>query len=254
MLTKPFALLTLGTLPLLAACGGSEPPPPPPQSTQAAKPAAAAPAGGATASISGKISFEGQVPPGDKVKLTAECKALNPSGLERQAVKVKDGGLADVYVYVKGPVSGSFPAPTTPVVLDQKGCTYVPHIVALQVGQPLAIRNDDEMLHNIHPRPNVNPEFNVGQPRKGMESVKTFEKPELKITVGCDVHPWMRSYIHVAANPFFAVTAEDGTFTIKNLPAGEYEVEAIHEKLDTQTGKVTVKAGEAAKLDLTFKG
>ena len=254
MLTKPFALLTLGTLPLLAACGGSEPPPPPPQPAQAAKPAAAPAGGGATGSISGKVSFEGQVPPGDKVKLTPECKALHANGLERQSIKVKDGGLADVYVYVKSPVSGSYPAPTTPVVLDQNGCTYVPHVVALQVGQPLTIRNSDEMLHNIHPRPTVNAEFNIGQPRKNMESTKTFDKPELMITVGDDVHPWKRCYISVAPNPFFAVTAEDGSFTIKNLPAGEYEIEAIHEKLDKQTGKVTVKDGEAAKLDLTFKG
>jgi plastocyanin len=256
MLTKPFALLTLGTLPLLAACGGSEPPAPAPKPAAPAKPAAAAPAGGggATASISGKISFEGQAPAGDKIKLTPECKALHANGLERQAVKVKDGGLADVYVYVKSPVSGSYPAPTTPVVLDQTGCTYVPHVVALQVGQPLAIRNDDEMLHNIHPRPTTNAEFNIGQPRKGMESTKTFDKPEVMITVGCDVHPWMRSYISVASNPFFAVSAEDGSFSIKNLPAGEYEVEAVHEKLGKQTGKLTVKDGEAGKLDLSFKG
>jgi plastocyanin len=253
MLTKSLALVTLGTLPLLVACGGSEPPAPPP--TQAAQPAKpAAPAGGATASISGKISFEGQAPAGDKIKLTPECKAMHPNGLERQAVKVKDGGLADVYVYVKSPVSGSYPAPTTPVVLDQNGCNYSPHIVALQVGQSLTIRNSDEMLHNIHPRPTLNTEFNIGQPRKGMESSKTFDKAEVMIPVGCDVHPWMRSYISVAANPFFAVTAEDGSFTIKNLPAGEYEIEAVHEKLKTLTAKVTVKDGEAAKLDLTFKG
>jgi len=255
MLTKPLALLTLGTLPLLVACGGSEPPAPPPtQPAQAAKPAAA-PGGGATASVSGKISFDGQAPAADKVKLTAECKALHPNGLERLAVKVKDGGLADVYVYVKSPVSGSYPAPTTAVVLDQNGCTYLPHIVTLQVGQPLTIRNSDDMLHNIHPRPKTNAEFNIGQPKKGMEQTKTFfDKPEVMIPVGCDVHPWMRAYISVASNPFFAVSAEDGTFSIKNLPAGEYEIEAVHEKLGSQTGKVTVKDGEAGKLDLAFKG
>jgi hypothetical protein len=254
MLTKPLALLALGTLPLFVACGGSEPTQPAVPAAQPAKPAA--PAAGATASISGKVSFEGQPPPSEKVKVSADpkCLALHPQGLEKQPVKVKDGGLADVYVYVKSPVGGSYPAPATPVVLDQNGCNYSPHIVALQVGQPLLIRNSDETLHNIHPRPKENAEFNIGQPRKGMESTKSFEKAELMIPVGCDVHPWMRSYISVAAHPFFAVTGEDGSFSIKDLPAGEYEVEAIHEKLGNQTGKVTVKAGEAAKLDLAFKG
>jgi plastocyanin len=253
MLTKTLALLTLGTLPLLTACGGSEPPPPSTPPVEAAKPAA--PAGG-SGSITGKISFEGQAPAAEMVKVTADpkCVTMHPKGLEKQPIRVKDGGLADVYVYVKGPVAGSYPAPTTPVLLDQNGCNYSPHIVALQVGQPLTIRNSDDTLHNIHPRPKENPEFNVGQPRKGMESTRTFEKPEVMIPVGCDVHPWMRSYISVAANPFFAVTSEDGSFSIKGLPAGDYEVEAVHEKLGSQTGKVSVKDGEAASLDLTFKG
>jgi hypothetical protein len=87
-----------------------------------------------------------------------------------------------------------------------------------------------------------------------MESTKTFDKAELKIPVGCDVHPWMRSYIHVLSNPFFAVTGADGSFEIKGLPAGDYEIEALHEKLAPVAGKITVKAGEAAKFDLALKG
>ena len=254
MLTKPFALLTLGTLPLLVACGGSEPTQPPAPAAQPAKPAA--PAASATASVSGKISFEGQAPASERVKVSADpkCQAIHPQGLEKQAIKVKDGGLADVYVYVKGPVSGSYPAPTTAVVLDQSGCNYAPHVLALQVGQPLAIRNSDDTLHNIHPRPKENAEFNIGQPRKGMESTKTFDKPEVMIPVGCDVHPWMRAYISVFAHPFYAVSNEDGSFEIKGLPAGEYEVEAHHGKLKGQAQKVTVKDGETASLSFAFKG
>ena len=91
------------------------------------------------------------------------------------------------------------------------------------------------------------------QLRQGMESTKTFDKPEVMIPVGCDVHPWMRSFIAVVGHPFFAVSKDDGTYEIKGLPAGEYEIEAWHEKLKTQTQKVTVKDGEKAKADFSYK-
>ena len=162
--------------------------------------------------------------------------------------------MKDVFVYVKSGITGTYPAPTEAVELDQQGCMYKPHLVAVQVGQPIKIKNNDETLHNIHPRPTVNQEFNIGQPRKGMESTKTFDKKEVMIPVGCDVHPWMRAYISVLDHPFFAVTDEDGKYEIKNLPPGEYEVEAVHEKLKSQTGKITVKDGEKATLDLSYKG
>jgi hypothetical protein len=256
MSMKPLAVLSLCVLPFVAACGGSEAPKqdsaPAVQAPTAAAPAASA----GTASVSGKVAFEGTPPAAEKVKLTADpkCAEMHKEGLERRVIKVKDGGLGDVLVYVKSGVGGSYPAPQEPVVLDQKGCDYTPHIVTLIAGQQLRIRNSDDTLHNIHPRPKINQEFNVGQPRKGMESLKTLDKPEVLIPVGCDVHPWMRAYIAVLSNPFFAVTGEDGTFEIKGLPAGDYEIEAVHGKLKTATGKVSVKDGEAAKLDLSYKG
>jgi hypothetical protein len=124
-------------------------------------------------------------------------------------------------------------------------------VLALQAGQPVTIRNSDDTLHNIHGQPTVNSEFNIGQPGKKDDPV-TLDKAELKIKVGCDVHPWMRSTIHVLAHPFFAVTKEDGTYEIKGLPAGDYEVEALHPTLPPVSQKVTVPDG-AAKLDLTLK-
>jgi hypothetical protein len=253
------ALLTISTLPLLAACGGGEAPKEAPKAAPAAeapKSEAAAPAGAGTGSISGKVSFEGTVPPAEKVKVTADpvCQAAHKEGLEKQAILVKDGGLANVVVYVKTGATGTYPTPTEPVELNQTGCTYDPHVVALQVGQPLEIVNSDPTLHNIHPRPKNNPEFNMGQPKKGMKAERKFDKAEVLIPVGCDVHPWMRSYIAVLANPFFAVTKEDGTFEIKGLPAGEYEIDAVHEKAKGDPQKVTVKSGEAAKLNFTLKG
>jgi hypothetical protein len=253
LIRKPIALLSFACL-ALAGCGGGGAPSP--ETAPAPEKAApAAPAAG-TASITGKVSFEGTPPAAEKVKVTADpkCAALHPGGLERSVVQVKDGGLANVFIYVKSGVSGSFPAPSSPVILDQHGCNYTPHIVAMQAGQTLTIRNSDDTLHNIHPRPTVNTEFNIGQPRKGMESTRTFDKPEVWIPVGCDVHPWMRAYVAVVPHPFFAVTGEDGSFEIKGLPAGDYEIEAVHEKLERQSQSITVKDGEAATLNLSFKG
>src|SRR5258708_12583113 len=119
-------------------------------------------------------------------------------------------------------------------------------MVVKMVGQPLVIRNSDDTLHNIHPRPQVNPEFNIGQPHQGMESKRTMDKPEIMIPVGCDVHPWMRAFISVFDQPFFTVTREDGTSAIKRLPAGKYEVEPYHANLTTHHPILTSRAAETA--------
>lgn len=246
------AVTLLSFASLAAACGGGAPP------EQAAPPAttAAAPAAGSTGNgtLSGKVSFAGTAPAPEKVKVAADpkCQSMHPQGLLKQTVQVKDGGLAHVFVWVKNAPGGQ-PAPTEAAVLDQQGCMYHPHVVGVRTGQPIKIKNSDDTLHNIHPRPTVNAEFNIGQPRKGMESTKSFDKQEIMIPVGCDVHPWMRSYISVVDHPYFAVTKDDGTYEIEDLPAGEYEVEAYHEKLKTQTQKVTVKDGDN-KLDFSYQG
>jgi hypothetical protein len=264
MSTRYGFALTLSVI-VATACGGGQSttsqqaPAASAAAPAAAAPAAAAPAGGAgsgSGSIAGKVSFEGSPDAPQKVKLSADakCAAMHKDGLERQTIKVKDGGLADALVYVKSGLSGSYPAPTEPALLDQQGCDYHPHMLAMQAGQPLKIRNSDDTLHNIHPKPKANEEFNVGQPRKGMETEKKFDKPEVMIPVGCDVHPWMRAYISVLPNPFFAVTKGDGSYEIKGLPDGEYEVEVLHGKAKPVTQKVSVKGGAAAKADITVKG
>lgn len=205
--------------------------------------------------IAGTISFTGSPPPPKKVKLTADpmCAAIHKNGLDIQPVRVTGGGLADVVVHVKSGITGSYAAPSEPALLDQLGCVYEPRMVVLMVGQPLKIRNSDETLHNIHPRPTGNKEFNVGQPRKGMELTRTFDAPELMIVTGCDVHPWMRAYISVFSNPFFAVTKANGSYEIKGLPDGDYEVEAVHSDLGSASGKVSVKGGKESRLDLALK-
>jgi len=208
----------------------------------------------ASGKITGKVLFKGVAPAPIKIRMSADprCLQANPGGAERQQIEGKDGGLANVIVAIKSKVPGSHAAKTAPVLLDQVGCMYTPPAIALQVGQPLKIRNSDQTLHNVHPRPVVNAGFNVGQPRKGMETEKTFDKAETFFPVSCDVHPWMRAYIAVFDHPFFTLTAEDGTFEISDVPPGEYEIEAQHPTLKIVTGKVGVTAGAGGKADLTF--
>ena len=112
-----------------------------------------------------------------------------------------------MFVYVKdGLGDRTFTAPQTPVVLDQKGCKYMPHVFGAQVGQPVKIVNSDGTLHNVHAVPKENTEFNFGQPLKGMESTQTFTKAEIMVPFRCDVHGWMSAYGGIVPHPFFAVT------------------------------------------------
>lgn len=247
-------VVATGALSLFAYAGAATLDPSPLAAGPAATATQAATTGSGT--IAGRVSFSGTAPAAQPVKLSADpnCVAMHKDGLQHQPVKVKDGGLADVLVYLKAGVGTTYPTPTEPVVLDQLGCVYLPSMLAMMAGQPLKIHNSDETLHNVHPRPTVNKEFNIGQPRKGMVSTKTFDKPELMIPTGCDVHPWMRAYISVLAHPFFAVTKDDGSYSIGGLPDGEYEVEAVHSQLKSIASKVTVKGGQTAKLDFAFKG
>jgi plastocyanin len=215
--------------------------------------APAAPLG--TASISGRVTFAGPISPPARITLSSEpkCAAARPDGIVRQAIRVQGGGLADAVVYVKGGLSGPFTAPAAPVVLDQQGCEYVPAVVAVQAGQPLLVRNSDDLAHNVHFRPVANPESNKGQPRKGIEQAVTFAKAELLFPVGCDIHPWMRAFVAVLPNPYFAITSSDGAFEIKGLPAGTYEIEAAHARLKTAATTVTVKDGETAQATVSFQ-
>ncbi len=262
------SLLLLLLLPALtlssAACGGKdEDADADEDTTPAAKSAAAAPAsagsvapatGGAT--ISGKVTFAGANPAKETIKMEADafCKAAHSGPVYTEdAVVNPNGTLGWVLVYVKD-VQGKFPAPATAVTLDQRGCQYHPHVFGIQAGQELKIINSDGTLHNIHALPKVNAEFNIGQPFPKMETIKKFDKPEVPVRFKCDVHKWMGAYAGVFSHPFFATTSDQGTFEIKNLPAGTYTVEAWHEKYGTQTSSVTVGATETKTVDFGFKG
>lgn len=211
-----------------------------------------------SASVSGKVSFDGTAPKAKKIKVDADPKCAEMHAdepLKTEEVVVNDNGtLRYVFVYVKSGLEGkTFEAPKTPVELDQEGCHYRPHVFGMMAKQPLKIVNSDDTLHNIHAMPAKSKEFNIGQPNKGMETTRTFANPEVMVAFKCDVHPWMAAYVGVLDHPFYSTTGEDGTFSIKGLPAGEYVIEAWHEKYGAQTQTVKVGEGEAKTADFTFK-
>lgn len=208
--------------------------------------------------ISGAVNFTGTPPEPELIQMDAEpaCQELYDEGPFSQTVVVNDNGtLANVFVYVKSGLEGmNFPTPSEPIVLDQQGCRYHPHVMGVRVDQPIIIRNSDPVLHNIHPEPQNSRPFNVSQPSEGMETERTFAAPEIMIPVGCDVHGWMKAYIGVVEHPYFSVSGEEGSFEIANLPPGDYVVEAWHELYGTQTMEVTVGESETVDVEFTYEG
>jgi plastocyanin len=224
----------------------------------AATTAAAAPAVSAdAATVTGSVKFEGAAPKMAAIQMSADpyCQSQHSAPATDQDVVVGPAGeLANVFVYVKN-ITGTYPPPSTPVVLDQKGCQYFPHVNALQVGQTLQIKNDDATLHNVHAMPNNNSQFNEGQPVQGMVSEKKLDKAEMTpFKIKCDVHGWMRSYMAVMPHPFYAVSSDKGAFSIANLPPGTYTIVAWHEKYGQQEQSVTVGAKESKAITFSFKG
>lgn len=210
------------------------------------------------ATISGKINFSGTAPKAAMISVSGDAycskQHTKASIASEELVVNPNKTLKNVLIYVKRGLEGKkFPVPQEPAVLDQHGCWYTPHVLALMVNQQLVVRNSDETLHNINARPKTNQGFNFAQPSKGMETKKSFTKEELGIPVKCDVHPWMGGYISVLPHPYFAVTGKDGSFTIKNLPPGEYEIEAWHEKLGTKSLSVKVAEKESKTVNFEFK-
>ncbi len=155
-------------------------------------------------------------------------------------------------MYVKdGLPQGSFAVPAEPVVLDQKGCRYIPHVIGVMVEQPLNILNTDTAGHNVHSLSSNNPQWNASQMPMGKPIVKTFEHAEMMIPLRCNQHPWMVSYVSVLSHPYFAVSGADGSFEIKNLPPGEYTLAAVHEKFGEQT-IVKLKVGPKQTVKAPF--
>ena len=223
--------------------------------TVSGTPAAAAPAVADAATINGLVKFEGAAPKMPNLQMGADpyCASQHPTPAADEEVVVGAGGeLANVIVWVKNAPNGPAPGPA---VIDQKGCKYYPHVGAVQVGQPIQIKNSDSTLHNIHAMPKVNSAFNEGQPVQGMVSTKKFDKVEMEpFKIKCDVHGWMKSWMVVLPHPYHSVSQMNGTFSIANLPPGTYTLVAWHEKYGTQEQQITVGAKEQKQVNFTFKG
>jgi plastocyanin len=181
------------------------------------------------------------------------CAKAHPNGATTEDVVTDaSGGLENVVVYVSdGLGAATFPVPDQPAVMEQKGCQYKPHVLAMRAGQKLSVVNSDTTTHNIHPTPNNNREWNVSQPQ-GAPLEQVFAREEVAISVKCNIHPWMKSYIAVVKNPYFAVTGKGGTFELKDLPPGNYTLQAWQEKLGMKTKMITVAAGASPTVEFDF--
>ncbi len=211
---------------------------------------------GATGEITGKILFEGTKPHLPQISMSQDPACVKEQ--HGKAVYPQDGQvnandtLPYVFVYIKSGAQ-KYPAPRRAVTLDQRGCMYIPHVLGIMVGQRLKVVNSDFTTHNIHVVPRYNPQWNQSQPPGAAPFYKRFAHPEVMIPVHCNEHPWMRAYIGVVTNPFYDVTGKEGTFTIKDVPAGEYTLEAWTATFGTQEDKVTVHAHETTTADFTFR-
>jgi plastocyanin len=235
------------------ACGGGSAtetaPAPAPPTENPVDPATAT-------TITGTIRFEGTRPKPDPINMESDpyCADRNKNALTQRVVVGSTGGLQNVFVHVKGGLGTlTFPVPSTPVVLDQRNCAYLPRVFGIQAGQPLEILNSDSTLHNIHAMPEANREFNRGQSMVGQKDTHIFSATEVMVPFKCDVHRWMNAWVGVLDHPFFAVTDADGTFELKGLPPGTYTIEAWHETLGRQTGSVTIGASQTRAMSFTFQ-
>jgi len=197
------------------------------------------------------VKFDGTAPKPAKIDMSQDsaCKGDNTS----ETVVADGGKLANVFVYVKDGLNGSFAAPADKVTIDQSGCRYHPHVFGVMVGQTVEVKNDDPTTHNIHPTPKDNREWNESQAPKAPPIDKSFAREEIMLPVKCNQHPWMKMYVNVVKTPYFAVTDKDGKYEIKNLPPGDYTLAFVHEKLGEQTQKVTVAAKDSKTVDQAFK-
>ncbi len=213
----------------------------------------------AAGQIIGTVKLDGAAPKAKPIDMATEpsCAQIhtsNPATTESVVVGA-GGGLANVVIYLSEGYAWSDAVPAQPVKLDQKGCAYLPHVVAVSAGQKLVITNSDQAFHNVHPVPRFkggNPEWNKSQVPGAPPIEETYKSEEVAFAVKCNVHPWMRAYVAVVKGPH-AVTDASGTFKLDGIPPGTYTLTAWQETYGSLTSKVTVVPGKSSPVDFTFK-
>jgi plastocyanin len=238
------ALLAIAAI---AACGGDTPAPP------SRVPTPLDPS--TTGTIAGDVRVEGTVPAMASIRFggIAECSSQHPGPVPTGDVLVQDGKVENAFVYVKSGLGERvFAIPETPVEVDQAGCLYRPRVIGVQVGQAIRFVNSDPLLHNVRGTPKASSSWNVSLSRKGTERTQRIDKPEVMVNVRCDLHPWMQAWVGVLDHPYFAVTGRDGTFTLRNVPAGTYTVAVWHERLGTREAPATVAPQGTATVPFTL--
>lgn len=206
--------------------------------------------------IAGTVTLKGTPPPEITIDLTVnpQCGATHSEPMKTRFYEVgANKGLKDVVVMLTGLSGKSTGASAPPLLLDQKGCEYLPYISAVQTGQKILVRNSDTQLHNVHPTPEAdgNEEKNIAQMPGSPDLTFTFPAAENFIRFKCDVHPWMYAYVTVVDHPYFAVTDKDGKFSITNVPRGTYTIQAMHRKAGKAQQQITVSTN-AVTADFTL--
>jgi hypothetical protein len=205
--------------------------------------------------IKGHVHITGKLPGNPIIRMGMDpmCSRMNAGKriIQDYVVATIDGSLANVFVRLDGNFPQT-PVPTQPVVLDQRGCIYLPRVVGARVGQTVQIKNSDALLHNLDASSAKNQGFNFAQPREGLVYTFKPKTEEVMLHLKCDVHNWMNAYIGVVNHPYFAVSNTMGNFEIANVPPGTYMIETWQEKLGTTKKSVTVKAGAVTNIDLTY--
>jgi plastocyanin len=208
-------------------------------------------------SISGTIGYTGPRPTPKKIDMSEDpaCVAAHQGkAFDESLVVSPKGALGNAFIYIKAGLEGKrFETPSAPVTIDQKGCWFRPRILGIQTGQTLQVVNSDPVTHNIHPMAEINREWNHSQGAGDAPLARRFIKPEVMIRVKCNIHSWMHAYIGVVDNPYFAVSKDDGSFTIPNLPPGTYTLGVWHETLGTQEQQITVVPHANTSANITFK-
>ena len=251
MFIKPIPLICCAAV-LLAGCSKK---PPAPESQAAPIYFQVDPATAGT--VTGTIRYKGKRPAPKAIDMSEEpacVEAHHGKAYDESLVVSKSGGLANAFVYVKSGLEGkTFAIPSTPVTIDQSGCWFHPRVLGIQTGQTLQVVNSDPVTHNIHPLAEVNRAWNHSQGAGDPPIARRFIKPEIMIPVKCNIHSWMHAFIGVLPYPYFAVSQDNGSFEIRNLPPGTYTIAVWQEKSGTQEQQITVTPHGSAEANFTFK-